>query len=98
MDDQYDIALCHALGQGCSSVHVETHAIGLVFYELTAIVIAHQYHDYEQSMIEKIHDYESRLLWWQEHAKEYIHSQTWATFLIRKDKVNKEKLLYEKRG
>lgn len=31
-------ALCHAVGQACAVVHVETHAIGLPFYELTAIV------------------------------------------------------------
>lgn len=33
-----DIALCHAVGQACATVHVETHAIGLPVYELTAIV------------------------------------------------------------
>ena len=33
-----DAALCHAVGQACGAVHVETHAIGLPMYELTAIV------------------------------------------------------------
>jgi len=38
-DDVY-IALCHAIGHAGATVHVETHALGLVFYELTAIVLA----------------------------------------------------------
>ena len=33
-----DEALCHAVGQACSAVHAEDHAIGLALYELTAIV------------------------------------------------------------
>lgn len=31
-------AYCHAVGQGCSAVHVKEHALGLAMYELTAIV------------------------------------------------------------
>lgn len=33
-----DIALCHAIGQACGSVHAKGHAIGFAIYELTAIV------------------------------------------------------------
>ena len=29
-----DTALCHAVGQACATVHVETHAVGLPVYEL----------------------------------------------------------------
>lgn len=36
--DPVSIALCHAIGQACGTVHVETHAIGLAMYELTALV------------------------------------------------------------
>src|SRR5665647_3459829 len=36
-DDEYG-ALCHAIGHAGATVHVETHALGLPFYELTAVV------------------------------------------------------------
>lgn len=61
IDSKQDIALVHALGQGCSSVHVPTHAIGLAFYELTSIVIAHDYRDYQEEVKEKILTYDQRL-------------------------------------
>lgn len=34
-------ALCHAVGQACSCVHTQRHALGLAVYELTAIVRLH---------------------------------------------------------
>ena len=39
-DSPEDIALCHAVGQGCSVVHTEGHAMGYPIYELTALVCA----------------------------------------------------------
>lgn len=33
-----DTALCHALGQACSTVHTAGHAMGLPVYELSALV------------------------------------------------------------
>lgn len=96
MTNAADAALCHAVGQGCSTVHVETHALGLVFYELTAIVIESEYEDYENAVIGKIRYYEDRLKYWQENAPEYICGKKWAEFLTRPGKVNKEKLLFEK--
>lgn len=37
-DDVVMQALCHAMGQGCSTVHTIKHAPGLVMYEMTALV------------------------------------------------------------
>ncbi|MHB8076331.1 putative immunity protein [Desulfosporosinus fructosivorans] len=37
IDDSEYGALCHAIGHAGATVHVETHALGLPFYELTAI-------------------------------------------------------------
>lgn len=37
-DDVVLQALCHAMGQGCSTVHTVKHAPGLVMYEMTALV------------------------------------------------------------
>ena len=39
MDDPVDVALCHAVGQGCSCVHTSKHALGLPVYELTAVFL-----------------------------------------------------------
>ena len=39
IDDEYYIALCHSIGQGISTVHVETHALGLPFYETAENVL-----------------------------------------------------------
>jgi hypothetical protein len=33
-----NIALCHAIGQGCGVVHANGHAIGFAIYDLTAII------------------------------------------------------------
>lgn len=77
-----DIAYCHALGQGCSTVHVKTHAIGLVFYELTALVLQNQKKDYEPIITKQIQHYEQRLDWWCEHTKEY-ETQSWNKFLLK---------------
>ena len=96
LEQEYDIALCHAIGQGCSTVHVETHALGLVFYELTAIVIKHKYKDYQEEVLEKITFYLNKLRWYQENTGNLVKSQTWAEFLIREGIPNKEKLLLEK--
>lgn len=97
MPDARDAALCHAVGQGCSAVHVETHALGLVFYELTAIVIGCGYADYEAAVLGKVEWYAERLRWWRENAPACAEKEHWADFLIRPGKVNREKRLDEKR-
>lgn len=96
-NDDYDIALCHAVGQGCATVHVETHALGLVFYELTAIVIKCGYSNFEEMVLDKINFYTHRLEWWEENAGQCLSNEKWADFLIRPETENKEKLL-EKRS
>lgn len=94
LDNPRDKALCHAVGQGCSTVHVETHALGLVFYELTAIVIENNYKNYQDQVIKKIDFYEERLHWWQENIDDIEKQRSWAEFLIRPGKENKEELLH----
>lgn len=93
LNNPYDIALCHAIGQGCATVHVETHALGLVFYELTAIVIKQGYSNYEIDLMTKINYYEERLRWWQNNIQRYETEKTWADFLVRPGKINREKML-----
>lgn len=90
-----DIALCHALGQGCSAVHVETHAIGLPMYELTAIVLENGIENCEKKIEEKINEYIKSL----KHCSEKLETENLnlASFLMKKQPKNKEQLLYEKR-
>ncbi len=93
MSDAADIALCHAIGQGCSAVHVETHAMGLAFYELTAIVVQCGYENFEERVLDKIDFYIGKLIFWQDNAETCRTSDKWADFLLRSADENKEKLL-----
>lgn len=81
LKSNYDIALCRAVGQGCSTVHVKTHALGLVFYELTAMVIENEYTDYEEEIKEKIEFYKERLAYWENKSEEFRNKYSWAKFL-----------------
>lgn len=94
--DKYDIALCHAVGQGCATVHVETHAIGIVFYELTSLVLKYGVDEVYPYIENKINKYISDL-----HECEKLvldNNLKWADFLLRDDVLNKEMKLYEKRN
>lgn len=93
-DDEYS-ALAHAIGHAGATVHVETHAIGLVLYELTAIVLRYGKDEYQKPVDEKIETYYQRLLYWQENNDK--KSYAWADFLADDTLPNKEKLLNEKR-
>lgn len=92
-DPEYG-ALCHAVGHAGATVHVETHALGLPFYELTAVVIRHGKDGYPERVIEKIDYYMGRLLYWQENVDRFYCE--WAGFLLDDGRPNKEKLLNEK--
>ena len=93
-EDEY-AALAHAIGHAGASVHIETHALGLVIYELTAIVIQHGRDGYQKPVSDKIDYYYQRLLYWQENTDQ--PGCSWADFLANNNRENKEKLLNEKR-
>lgn len=80
LDDNEYAALCHAIGHAGATIHVETHAIGLPIYELTAIVLKYGKDDFSGPVTEKIDYYYDRLLYWQEHTDELERS--WANFLM----------------
>lgn len=82
-------AAARAIAHAAASVHVETHAIGLIIYGLTALV-----YNGEESIIEQYLDYfYDRLLHYQNH---YVsNDNNWAAFIL-KDKPNKEALLIKK--
>ena len=79
LDDKEAIALVHAISQGVSTVHVGTHALGLVVYELSALVYKFGLEDCEAAICDKITYYQERLLYWQENSSRV--SITWADFL-----------------
>jgi hypothetical protein len=93
-DEEYG-ALAHAIGHAGATVHVETHALGLVIYELTAIVLKYGKDEYRKPVEEKIDFYRSRLLYWQDYTDE--QRSEWADFLADDNRPNKERLLNEKR-
>lgn len=92
-DSEYG-ALCHAIGHAGATVHVETHALGLPFYELTSIVIKHGKDNFQKPVSEKIDYYYNRLLYWKENTDKL--GLDWADFLLDDTRPNKERLLSEK--
>lgn len=82
-------AAARAIAHAAASVHVETHAIGLIIYGLTALV-----YNREESIIEQYLDYfYDRLLHYQDHYDS--NDNNWAAFIL-KDKPNKEAILLKK--
>jgi hypothetical protein len=95
IDDGEYGALAHAIGHAGASVHVETHALGLVIYELTAIVLRYGKDGYQKPVSDKIDYYFQRLLYWHENTDQTGFN--WVGFLADDTRENKEKLLNEKR-
>lgn len=96
IDDRVYGALCHAIGHAGATVHVETHALGLPFYELTSLVFKCGKDEYQKQVHEKINDYCQRLIYWQQNIDKLDFE--WTSFLMDDNRPNKEKLLSEKRG
>lgn len=92
-DSEYG-ALCHAIGHAGATVHVETHVLGLPFYELTAIVLKYGKDNFPNPVSEKINYYNNRLLYWKENTD--ILELDWAYFLLDDKRPNKERLLRER--
>lgn len=80
IDDNEYAALCHAIGHAGATVHVQTHAIGLPIYELTAIVLKYGKDGFSEPVTEKVNYYYDRLLYWQENTDKL--GLNWAKFLM----------------
>lgn len=94
IDDNEYGALCHAIGHAGATVHVETHALGLPLYELTAIVFKYGKDNFSKPVSEKIDYYYNRLLYWKDNSDKI--DLEWAGFLLDDNRPNKEKLLSDK--
>jgi hypothetical protein len=94
-------AAARAMGHVVGTVHVETHAIGLVSYGITAFVYASGYAPNSKEAAELITRecdwFYERLLYWQENIEKIDEEgRPWAAFLLRDNLPNKEKLLHHK--
>ena len=89
-----DAALCHAVGQGCSAVHAEDHAIGLALYELTAIVLEHG--PGEEAIEARIAQYTASLADSRREASAPDHP--WAVFLLKECGPNREMRRHERQS
>ncbi len=77
LTNKEDIALCHAIGQGCGVVHTIGHTIGLPIYELTAIVYKSGIDNCKDKLIKRKKEYISKIYYYQKHYQEY---KKWAKF------------------
>lgn len=81
MDSLEDIALGHAIGQACSVVHTEGHAIGFPIYDLTSLVRKYGIPACKEIVENRKQQYIERLHYWREHYDDY--PLTWAEFMMR---------------
>lgn len=76
-----DKALCHAIGQACSTVHTKRHAMGLPIYELTAIVRKYGIENCREPVEKRCVQYIDKLVYWRDNLSEY--KGTWAKFMMK---------------
>lgn len=90
-------AAARAMGHVIGTVHVETHAIGVACYGITAFVYDLPEED-PAEIINKLVAYMcDKLKYWEKHIEKLDkEGNVWASFLLRDDVPNKEKLLHEK--
>ena len=79
LTDPANIARCHAVGQACSVVHTEGHALGYPIYELTALARELGLEDCQEVVEARVRAYEQRLGLWMDWEK--TNQQDWAVFL-----------------
>jgi hypothetical protein len=95
---EHDAAACaaaRAMGHAAATVHVETHALGLVFYGLTAVVYSTEANYADEAVAKELKRYTDRLLHWEANIENA--GIVWAPFLLRDDLPNKERLLRQKK-
>ena len=81
IDSLEDIALCHAVGQGCAVVHTAGHAMGFPMYELTAIVRKYGIETAKEAVENRIMYYVERLIYWSQQEPSY--KGKWADFMLK---------------
>lgn len=79
IEDQKDIALFHAVGQACGTVHTTGHAIGYPIYALTAIIRENGLDHCEELIHSEIERYQQQLFYWNAHYQDV--ACYWASFI-----------------
>lgn len=79
IDSLEDIALCHAIGQACSVVHANGHALGFPVYDLTAIIRHYGVDNCKDAVEERKNQYIKKIYYWRENYKNNPHE--WADFM-----------------
>ncbi len=92
--DPVACAAGRAVGHAAATVHVETHALGLAFYGLTARVYAAAPGRADAEVAMEIRRLYDRLLYWQDAIRAV--DGPWAAFLLDDKAPNKERLLRER--
>ncbi len=87
-------AAARAAGHAAATVHVETHALGLVFYGLTAFIYAADPNVADDIVEKELKWFYDRLIYWEANIDKI--DTIWASFLMRDDVPNKELLLRQK--
>lgn len=82
-----DIALCHAIGHACATIHVETHAIGLPIYELSGIVKQYGIDNCKNVIEDKIKYYIETLNYCEKNIDN--SNNNWADFLLDDSRPNR---------
>lgn len=80
IDSPEDIALCHAVGQACGTVHASGHAIGFPIYDLTAIIRRHGIPECKGVVEARKQQYIERIHYWREHHRD--DPRPWADFMM----------------
>lgn len=76
-----DIALCHAVGQACGTVHASGHALGFPIYDLTAIVRSYGIAHCKTPVEIRKQEYIDKIMYWSSHYESYTGN--WADFMLR---------------
>lgn len=76
-----DIALCHAVGQACGTVHASGHALGFPIYELTAIVRNYGIAHCKAPVEIRKQEYIEKLVYWGANYESFTGD--WAGFVLR---------------
>lgn len=74
-----DIALCHAVGQACGTVHAVGHAIGFPIYDLTSLIRKHGIEACQEQVEQRKQQYMDRIFYWRNNYQNW--PQEWADFM-----------------
>jgi hypothetical protein len=81
-------AAARAIGHVVGTIHVETHAMGFVFYAITAYIYMNNHENTEKVIAKKCDWLYYRLKYWEENIDQV--ERKWAPFLLKDTIPNKE--------